>query len=232
MATLEMNIDQVNSDFNGIKTAITTAGVKVADGTATSEYADKVNEVYQRGRQSWWDDYQRDGATTMYAYAFYGSLWRDEIYEPNHPFTVNNGYGMFDSTYVTDTKQPISFVGSNVLTTNMFASSRLVTIRSLIVNENIIFNSTMLSKATGLINIEFGGVIASSLNLSSCTKLSLESAISAITHLKDYSGTDNPYTYTISFSSITTALLNAEGNASPSGTTWLEYIDSLGWNCS
>jgi len=232
MAILEMNIDQVNSDFNGIKTAITATGVDVADGTATSEYADKVSEVYKRGRQSWWDDYQREGETKQYAYAFYGASWRDEIYEPNYPFVINNGYSMFDSTYITDTKKPITLIDGNVLTTNMFSSTRLVTIRKLIVNENNTFNSNMFSKATALINIEFGGVIASSLNLSSCTKLSLESAISAITHLKDYSGTDNAYTYNISFSSATIDLLNAAGNDSPNGTTWLEYIDSLGWNCS
>ena len=134
--------------------------------------AENEQKVYKKGRQSWWDDYQRDGATTMYAYAFYGSLWRDEIYEPNHPFTVNNGYGMFDSTYVTDTKQPIIFVGSNVLTTNMFASSRLVTIQSLVVNENNTFNSNMFSKATGLVNITFEGVIANNLTMGACTKLS------------------------------------------------------------
>ncbi len=56
MAILQDNINQVNSDFNGIKTAITANGVEVADGTATSEYADKVNEVYEAGRQSMFDD--------------------------------------------------------------------------------------------------------------------------------------------------------------------------------
>ena len=216
MASLEINVNQVNSDFNGIKKAIIDTGVEVSDGTTTSEYADKVNEVYKKGRQSWWDDYQRDGATTMYAYAFYGSLWRDEIYEPNHPFTVNNGYGMFDSTYVTDTKQPISFVGSNVLTTNMFSSTKLVTIRSLIVNENNTFNSNMFSKATGLVNITFEGTIANNLTMGTCTKLSKASIQSIFNCL---SATASGMTLTLS----TTAVNNAFSGGS-TGAEWENLI--------
>jgi len=84
-----------------------------------------------------------------------------------------------------------------------------------------------------LVNLSCEGAIGATISFADATKLSLESAISIITHLKDYSAdTTNAYKYTLTFSSKTIALLEAAGNASPNGTTWLEYIDSLAWNCS
>ena len=38
----EQNIDQVNSDFQAIKSKLIECGVEVADGTKTAEYAKKV----------------------------------------------------------------------------------------------------------------------------------------------------------------------------------------------
>ena len=45
MATLEENIERVISDFDAIKTAIQECGVKVPDGTDTSEYGNLVRRV-------------------------------------------------------------------------------------------------------------------------------------------------------------------------------------------
>lgn len=53
---LQMNADQANSDFVAIKNKIVEKGVEVADGTRTAEYADKVDEVYEQGKQSMIDE--------------------------------------------------------------------------------------------------------------------------------------------------------------------------------
>lgn len=52
MATLQENIRRVNSDFQAIKAKIVEKGVEVADGTKTSEYASKVDAVYEAGKKA------------------------------------------------------------------------------------------------------------------------------------------------------------------------------------
>lgn len=52
MATLEMNVRQVNSDFQAIKDKIVEHGVEVADGTKTAEYASKIVDVFGAGKAS------------------------------------------------------------------------------------------------------------------------------------------------------------------------------------
>ena len=52
MANLLDNINQACADFTNIKNAITDSGVEVASGTPSSEYADKVREVYESGKNS------------------------------------------------------------------------------------------------------------------------------------------------------------------------------------
>lgn len=49
MATLKENINKAISDFDSIETAIEDCGVDVPYDTDTSEYGDKVREVYAKG---------------------------------------------------------------------------------------------------------------------------------------------------------------------------------------
>lgn len=128
----------------------------------------------------------------------------------------------------------IDTTGTNTLNQTFYNSQEMHTIEKLIFKSDGSQTLTTPFKWNyALINISCEGAIGVSVSLADATKLSLESAISIITHLKDYStDTTNAYKYTLTFSSKTIALLEAEGNASPNGTTWLEYIDSLAWNCS
>lgn len=59
--------------------------------------------------------------------------------------------------------------------------------------------------------------------------LTVESAISVITHLKDYSGTDGEFTNTLTLSETTRITLEAESSTSPNGNKWTEYITDIGW---
>ena len=81
-------------------------------------------------------------------------------------------------------------------------------------------------------NITFEGEIPLSLSFAQ-SPLTVASLKSVITHLKDYSGTDKEYTYTITFKATAFAELEAEGTtAEYNGTacTWTECIDNLKWN--
>lgn len=61
-------------------------------------------------------------------------------------------------------------------------------------------------------------------------KLTLESGKSILLGLYNYSGTDKEFTHTITLSTATWALLEADGNTAPNNMTWAEYVDSIGWN--
>jgi hypothetical protein len=131
MATLEMNVNQVNSDFQGIKTAIVDSGVEVADGTPTSELADKVNEVYNAGYEKgkleggnteeaydngytdgkqaewseFWDSFQQNGTLESHARAFATPAWNDNNFKPKYDMKPTSAYMMFSYSQITDLAQ-------------------------------------------------------------------------------------------------------------------------------
>lgn len=184
------------------------------DTIKSGELADKIGDVYEKGRKSWWADFQQQGNRKPWEYAFYGSQWTDKIYEPVCPFVVSNGYGMFHLTAITDTKVPIELQNSDVLTTNMFYTSKLVTIRLLKVKESNTFKNNMFSSATALVNITFEGVIANTLTMGACSKLSKESILSIFSCLSD---TVSGMTLTLSKTAVNNAF---------TGEEWLTLVAS------
>lgn len=72
-----------------------------------------------------------------------------------------------------------------------------------------------------------GGVIGRDIDFS-YSPLTPESMKSVILHLKDYSGTDEEFDYTVRFSEDCWTALEAD-STSPSGGTWAEYVQGLGW---
>ena len=88
MATLRMNISQANADFQAIKNKIIERGVEVVDGTPTSNYSAKVDEVYEAGRKSeydeFWDALQNNGSRTDYYYGFCGYSWTAKTFKPKY----------------------------------------------------------------------------------------------------------------------------------------------------
>ena len=99
MATLDINIRQANADFQAIKNSITETGIEVAEGTKTSEYATKVGEVYEAGKNAeyntFWDIYQKNGTRTNYDNAFGGQGWTPETLKPKYDIRPTSGYMMF-----------------------------------------------------------------------------------------------------------------------------------------
>lgn len=113
---------------------------------------------------------------------------------------------------------------------SLLFGTNIETIDKFIFTEEQNFTQTF-GYAYSLKNIVFEGVIGRNISLKHSDKLTVESVKSLISCLKNYKGTENEYIYTVTLHENVWALLDAEGNASPDGTTWREYVqNTLGWN--
>lgn len=121
---LQMNANQANSDFVAIKNKIVEKGVEVADGTRTSDYASKVDAVYEAGKKSqydeFWDNYQNYGARVKYEHSFAGEAWNDNTFKPKYDLILGTGYtatSMFQITGITDLSAALKKQGVKLDTT-------------------------------------------------------------------------------------------------------------------
>lgn len=270
-------IDERNgyySDLDSIKTSIENNGVEVGDNALTSEYADKINDVYDAGQtKEWsdfWDNYQNNGQPMAYTRAFFGSRWNDVTFKPKYdirlpenttsliePFyncSFTNIKDYLDrhnleidfSNYV-GTAAIVLFYGCSKLTvaplvklspttnfnTAFYNCRSMHTIEGLPLGDEgtQTFATSMFGNCTSLENITItSGKIGRSISFSACSKLTFESLKSIITHLKDYAGTDEEFTYTLTLHADAWARIEAEGATSPNGTSWRDYVGELGWN--
>ena len=112
---------------------------------------------------------------------------------------------------------------------NMFANSAVETIDKLILPDNgIALNRTF--NAGNLKNIIFDGVIGVSASFAICP-LTVESMKSIITHLKNYAGTSNAGTYTLTLSDTSKTAMAELGTIEEfGGKTYDAYITDIGWN--
>lgn len=99
MATLDINIRQANSDFQAIKTALNIVGAGIEEGTKTSEYAEKVIEVYEAGKKTEHEAKWNAIHDSIEAYgchnAFSGASWTKETFRPIRNINVYSSYMMF-----------------------------------------------------------------------------------------------------------------------------------------
>lgn len=100
MASLKININQVNADFKNIKDAIVNNGVEIVEGTRTAEYASKIDDVYKAGHDEFWDTFQDNGNRTIYINAF--SRWGDvEMLSPKYKVVATrNSSAMFNGSKI------------------------------------------------------------------------------------------------------------------------------------
>ena len=198
----------------------------------TSEMANGVAEVYEAGKKAeqraFWEQFHK---RTNWQYAFaYAGAWTDENYNPIYTIKISSANtNMYYDTNITDTKVPLDASGRTLNYT--FRDSDIVTIPELIVNESTDLNQAFTS-CSKLKNIKITGTLAKSVTMNSCP-LTVESMKNIILALKDYSGTDNKYTYTTTFKSSAFSALEVEGaTAEYNGVTctWAELIDNKKWN--
>ena len=223
-------------------------------------YETGIEAGRQQEWSDFWDAFQENGTRRNYDYAFRGKWWNDETFKPKYDLIIAHGVGCFTfrGCAITDLeailkKQNVNlnFWGgncsecfnsstitvvpeldvSNISSFYLFFAwcSKLHTIRKLTFKESQTISTGMFDGCVSLANLEIGGVIGSDFKIAS-SPLTVESAISIITHLKNYKGTENEYTYTLTLSASTNTLLEAEGESSPDNTTWSDYVSSLGWN--
>lgn len=109
--TLEQNIRQAISDFDGIKAAIEDKGVSVPNGTDTSEYGDKVGEVYDKGSTDtvarFWEMTSKGGTRKEWLYLFAHSKLKSEFFK--YPITIK-GTNMYCLMYLSDAGDLIDLV--------------------------------------------------------------------------------------------------------------------------
>lgn len=197
-----------------------------------------ADAVYQKGYEdgaggnngyydTFWERYQNKNRVTSYAYAFYSSRWRDEIYNPKYDIIANNSNSVFNQSYVTDTLVDIDITAAGGNTAGMFQYSKMEKIRKLIVNESNNYSKCFAS-CLELKEITFEGTIGTSISFAD-SPLTLKSMKNVIEHLKDYSEDEtNRGKYTLTFSDTCWGNLEASGTASD-GDTWKNYVIKRGW---
>lgn len=244
---LKTDIRQLIDDTNAVRNAVIATGVEVADGTPSSQYADKVAEVYEKGKsegggsggdtdaaynegyeqgkvdeqRAFWEAYQEGGIVKSYASAFYNKSWTDEIYNPIYPIKTTNPGAMFYEPQITDTKVDID-ISEATATVNMFRlAMSMKTVRKLIVSENTTYNMTFATMRA-LENITFEGVIGqngmSFANSPLLTKASL-------TNIVEHTSTTATITITLSLKAVNKAFETSEGaNDGSTNAEWLTLI--------
>jgi hypothetical protein len=107
---------------------------------------------------------------------------------------------------------------ANTQMASMFYTSYLTTIDNMIMYDNTKCNSGIFSGATNLTNLTISGVIANNFTISACSKLTHDSLISIIEHLKDYSSSTTTYTCTLGTTNL--AKLTDEEKAIATDRGW------------
>ena len=161
-----------------------------AEGYTEGE-ADGKSLGMQTAYDIFWDNFQNYGKREDYSYAFAHGGWNDNAYNPKYtirPTLCNNLF--MANTGVTDTKVTIDLTNPNGNQKfGLFAgATKLKTIKKLIVNERINFQSSspMFNKCNSLEDIIFEGTIGQNISFGSSPLLSRDSMNNIFEHLKTF----------------------------------------------
>lgn len=203
---------------------------------------------------------ERNEQTSYYIFGFCGHGWDDTTFKPIKDIRpVGNTTGLFRYTRISDIVASLEQCGvvldlSNVTTfsnmfeqcwtkrlgvidarantgafSSVFASCSVERIEELILNETTTNFNYAFQSCSRLVYIRIGGVIAGSINFQ-WSPLDAESMKSAITHLKNFVGTDKQDTQKLTFSEDCWTALEASGGVPEGYNSWREYVMvGLGW---
>lgn len=162
-------------------------GIGKSDGIEQG-YNSGIEDGKQAEYDRFWDEFQRKGTRTHYAFAFAYNGWTDTNYNPKYPidYTNNNGISsMFVWNHeVTDTKVPIT---ANGACANAFSNSGIKRIPKLIFRGATNVNNMFLN-ATKLEELYCEGEITLSISFAQSNLLTNESVQSIIDCLADLTG--------------------------------------------
>ena len=141
-----------------------------------------------------------------------------------------NFTGMFEScTELTEIGE-LNTTSATTLRSVFYACYSLETLPTLDLT-NATDTEWMFSGCRELQKVKLVGSLNCDLDIHWSTKLTAESAKSIMLALTNFTDTENEYMYSLTFSSATWDMLNAEGSTAPTGETWFDYvINTLKWN--
>lgn len=233
---------------NGVTSISPTMNI-ICDGVDISaKYYCCPNVEYDR----FMDAFQQFGNRTSYDYFFCHKGWNDDTYKLKYSLGNATGFryaywgagmtvvdedfsnmkdarSMFEACNI---KRIVCIDLKNVTTLIDKMCYRMVathTIEKIISYPTVVWSNNVFQNSTLLENVIFEGVIPNSISLQWCSKLTVESAKSAIRCLANLIDT-NPFANTITFHADVWAKLDAEGNTSPNGNAWKDYINDIGWD--
>lgn len=102
-------------------------------------------------------------------------------------------------------------------------------IDKIIVNGTYPLGTNSFTTCVNLEELDIEGTITETFHITSSSRLTVLSAKNIITHLANYAGTDKEFTQSVKFHADVLSALETEGETSPNGNTWSEYIQDLGW---
>ena len=143
---------------------------------------------------------------------------------------VNNSY--FSATFGKSLFTEIDFNIENCgnIATAFQNCERLKTLKIATLLNTQTIGQNNFQNCIALENLTIVGEIGSTnFNVQWSSLLSVESAKNIIRRLVNHIDT-NPFAYTITFHADVWAKLDAEGNTSPNGNGWKDYIQDIGWN--
>lgn len=232
-----VDADKLDKDFADIANSI-----RAKNGTEEvykpSEMAGAIDAIETGGGEdsfydAFWDGFQNYGERRCYKMAF-ANGWTQESFKPKYvPIivdpTATNNEGMFSNSKIEE----IDCVDFSRCTgfNSVFSHSKMLKKITINNSQATSYNSTFMG-CSALTNLTWIGKVTATITLQVCP-LVLESAINIISCLEDIAGTGKEFSRTVTFSTTTWALLDAEGEtASPNGNSWREYINDKGWNAS
>lgn len=229
-------------------------------------------EYYEIGKQAeydrFWDSFQQNGTRKKYFYAFAGTGWNPDTFNPKYPIkiverrTADRYCESMFAGFMNDSPKNLMSLTPEVvdfseakLIQNTFDNACFDTVTVDFTNATSLYNAFVSHKGGAIrvinlkvtdkctnysgafqgcanteeINFTVDSVIAATVDFKSCTKLTLASAKSILTALKDLAGTGSENSVTIALPSETWALLDADGNTAPNGVSWREYAQGKCW---
>lgn len=198
-----------------------------------------------------WDNYQEFGTRVNYNSAFRGYAWTDKIFKPKYKAEIQHCTSMFEESTITEItenetdfskatahystfqnckklkKLMFSVKSSTILSNTMYAASELETLYIFDYQANC-KETNAFALLYGLKNVVITGTIGISVKFQWSNLLEVESAKNILRCLANLIDT-NPFTQSITFHGDVWAKLAEEGNASPNGNTWEEYLTDIGW---
>lgn len=158
-----------------------------SDALGLDEMAESIGEVYDKGRASFWDDYQQKGGRRDYRYAFASTGWPDEVYDPKYPIDAGTSRYFCDAVFytntnITDTKVPIIALGR--LANTFYQAQKLRCIRLLSLN-GVTDAQGAFKNCYALEEITVEGLIETDWNMAESSLLTDASVQSVIDALKD-----------------------------------------------